>query len=306
MDKIQHKAISPEDYRKISIHSFAKQVNVNIITSIANFITSNSEYKAKKPAFDFDFPYIIEGILIFFCTKGKAKVRVNLFDYSVQKGSLLLVAPNSMLQPLAQSDDFRIEFLFFTFDFISSIQLTPEHGGIAKKIEAQPLLLPDEKTFNELLLTHQLIVSQCLSLNSYREEAVKSHLNGMIFQILQFYTKEFHEQKSIGLSRQDIIYRRFISLLFENYKKERSIQFYAEKLNLTPKYFSKIVKQANKLAATERIDEIVIMAAKALLKSSELTVAQISEELNFANPSFFGTYFRKKAGMSPAQYRKNG
>ena len=98
---------------------------------------------------------------------------------------------------------------------------------------------------------------------------------------------------------------KFAALLYEHYKTERSVQFYAEKLHLTPKYFSKTIMEVNGKSVLELIDEMVIMAAKALLKSSVLTVSQIADELNFANPSFFGTYFKKRAGFTPLQYREH-
>lgn len=291
------------DYKKISIQHLVKQVNINVITGIDNFIVSNQVDNQEEFVFNFDFPYIVEGILMIICREGKAKIRVNLFDQTIEKSSILLVVPNSLLQPLEQSDDFQVEFLFFTFDFVSNMQLAVELNEIGNKIEAHPLLLLDSITFNEFMMAHQLIVGQYLSPNRYREDSIKGYLYGMIFHIFHFYTGDFYGEKELAISRRDLIYKHFISLLFKYYKKERSVQFYADKLNLTPKYFSKIIKQASRLSALERIDEMVIMGAKALLKSTDLTVAQISEELNFATPSFFGTYFKKKVGMTPAQYR---
>lgn len=84
------------------------------------------------------------------------------------------------------------------------------------------------------------------------------------------------------------------------------MQFYADQLHLTPKYFSKLIKQSTGKTAGEWIDELVIVAAKGMLKSSNLTVAQISEELNFANPSFFGRYFKSKTGLTPKQFQSSG
>lgn len=65
-----------------------------------------------------------------------------------------------------------------------------------------------------------------------------------------------------------------------------------------------MIKEISGKTAGEWIDEMVLMGAKAMLKSSDLSVAQISDELNFASASFFGTYFKKLAGMTPMEYRK--
>jgi AraC-like DNA-binding protein len=76
-------------------------------------------------------------------------------------------------------------------------------------------------------------------------------------------------------------------------------------MSLTPKYFSKKVREASGKSVSQWIDEMVIMEAKAMLKSSNLTVLQISEKLNFPNASFFGSYFKKRTGISPIQYRES-
>lgn len=302
---MKNNTTSDNNFKKISIQNFANQVDINVTASIKNLIISeHKSKKAKEYMSDFDHPYIIEGILILFCKGGNAKVRINLFEHLLEKNAILIVVPNSIMQLVDKNAEFDVEFIFFTFDFISGIQLTLLRNA-GKKVESDPLVLLKEKVFNQLLLVHQVIVTQCQSLNPYREEAIRGYLNGMIFQVFEFYNGDYYENKMKAISRQDIIYKRFISLLFENYQKERSLNFYASKLNITPKHFSRVIKQANKLSATERIDEMVIMGAKALLKSTDLTIAQISEELNFATSSFFGTYFKKRVGMTPNRYRES-
>ncbi|WP_312900027.1 helix-turn-helix domain-containing protein, partial [Chryseobacterium taichungense] len=101
----------------------------------------------------------------------------------------------------------------------------------------------------------------------------------------------------------EALYKNFYSLLFIHYKKERSIKFYADKLNITPKYFSKIVKETSNKNASDIIDEMIVMGTKAALKCTNQSVQQISEEFNFPNASFFGTFFKRKTGVTPLQYR---
>ena len=56
----------------------------------------------------------------------------------------------------------------------------------------------------------------------------------------------------------------------------------------------------------EIISRMVIMDAKSQLKSTNLSIQEISDSLNFANMSFFGKYFKRYVGMSPLDYRNNG
>ena len=84
----------------------------------------------------------------------------------------------------------------------------------------------------------------------------------------------------------------------------RRLNFYADKLCLTPKYMSTIIRQTSGKTAGNWIDDYVLLEAKALLKSTNMTIQQISDELNFPSQSFFGKYFKRLTGVSPKEYKK--
>jgi YesN/AraC family two-component response regulator len=96
---------------------------------------------------------------------------------------------------------------------------------------------------------------------------------------------------------------KFMNLVQAHYKKERSLEYYADLLYLTPKHLAKVIKETTNKTANDWIDEHVILEAKALLKSTNMTAQQISEELNFSDQSFFGKYFKRHTGMSPRAYK---
>ena len=87
-------------------------------------------------------------------------------------------------------------------------------------------------------------------------------------------------------------------------KEKRSVSYYADKMFLTAKHLSTVVKEISGKTAGEWIDSLVVLEAKALLKSSELSIQEIADELHFANQSFFGKYFKHHTGMSPKEYRR--
>ena len=87
-------------------------------------------------------------------------------------------------------------------------------------------------------------------------------------------------------------------------KHERSVNFYADKLSLTPHYQSSVIRETSGQAVLQWINQAVILEAKVLLKHSNLLVFQISDELNFPNPSFFSKFFKRMTGMTPAEYQK--
>ena len=102
-----------------------------------------------------------------------------------------------------------------------------------------------------------------------------------------------------------MLVENFIDCVHKSYKKQRGMEFYADKLSLTPKYLSKLIKDNTGTSALEWIDNYVILEAKAFLKSTNMTIQQISDELNFPSQSFFGKYFKRHVGVSPKEYRNN-
>lgn len=290
--------------KRITIKDFPNQVHKNSITEMDGFVVSRGTTKSDEYIIDFAYPYIMDGFMLIFCRKGSGRIKINLKEYTVDKNSVIIASNNFIVQSMEQSDDLALDFVFFNFDFISDIKFHRQLSDIAQTIEQQARLILPADDFEELLHIHHLIVSQFNSVGDYRVAIVKNLLYAMIYKILQQYSIQNIKEQQKPKNREEEIYSQFISLLFTYYKTERSISFYAEKLHLTPKYFSKMLKKVDGISASQRIDEMVILGAKAMLKSSSLSIALISEELNFPNPSFFGTYFKKKVGLTPLAFRQ--
>jgi AraC-like DNA-binding protein len=104
----------------------------------------------------------------------------------------------------------------------------------------------------------------------------------------------------------DVLSKRFLELVKENFRTERQLKFYADHLFITPRYLSRIVKDCTGSSAADWIERYVVLEARALLKSTNMTIQQVSDELNFPSQTFFGKYFKRRVGMSPKQYRRLG
>lgn len=98
---------------------------------------------------------------------------------------------------------------------------------------------------------------------------------------------------------------QFINLVQQNFRKERFLEFYASKLEITPKHLSRTLKALTGNTAVEWIERYVILEAKVLLKSTNMSIQQIADDLNFPSQSFFGKYFKKNVGMSPKEFRNS-
>lgn len=291
-----------EKFGKISFDDSTMEKCPSIIK---NFIVSDNSIHVQDHFLDLRYPHIVEGITFAICTKGNSRIKINLQEYQITENMIISIIPGYIIEVISESDDLSIEFLFFTFDFIADLKLTMDLD-IPEKMGQMPCLKITEEETQSLLEFHSFIVKQYKKTDHlYREKIAKSLLYTLICEVMQLY----HNLKLVDgtrtKSRQEKIITQFIELLFKYHKQERSLNFYANKMSLTPKYLSKVIKDVTGKPILQWIDEMVIMAAKALLKTSNMTILQISEELNFANASFFGSFFRKRVGMTPIQYRES-
>ena len=103
--------------------------------------------------------------------------------------------------------------------------------------------------------------------------------------------------------RRNPLVDRFLVLVQKSFKEERQIEFYASQLGVTPKHLSRILKQTTGFTAADWIKNYILLEAKVMLKSSTLTMGQISTQLNFPSQSFFAKFFKNATGLTPKQYR---
>lgn len=96
---------------------------------------------------------------------------------------------------------------------------------------------------------------------------------------------------------------RFFNLLVKNFRKEKTVAYYAAELFVTPRHLSWVLKEVTGKTAGTLVDEMVIKEAKRLLTGHDLNISQVAGRLYFANSSFFGKYFKKQTGFSPSAYK---
>ena len=111
---------------------------------------------------------------------------------------------------------------------------------------------------------------------------------------------------SDNLSRASELMRQFASELVRSCHMQRSVEYYASKLGITPKYLSLVCKKQTGRNASKIIDDAVIGKAKELLAQPGLSILEVSERLNFVSQSFFGKYFKQRTGVSPSRYKALG
>lgn len=270
--------------------------------AIKDFIIT--DINRRMPPFLLEYPHRLDGIVFTICTKGWARFRVNMRELIIKPGTIVTILPGFIIEPIENSEDLSLETLFFSFDFISGLPLATDMDLLVRIEECPCLPISDEQARN-LLKFHTFIMEQYnRKEHLYRQEIARYLLFALIAEIGSLYT--LMEKNCAKLTRSEKLLSSFLILLRRHYKKEHGIAFYAGKLCLTPKYLTTTIKAITGKSAMAWIHEIVIVAAKAELKSTSKTILQISEELNFSDASLFCRFFRKHTGLTPKQYRESG
>ncbi len=246
---------------------------------------------------------ILDGVAFFICIKGTAKASINFRNYDVKPNTVLTILPNHIFKALERSEDFSNIMLIFSLDFISNL---PVHLELIKQIGANPCIQASDEDMEVLLDIYALLV-KLFNQKKYilREDIAKSMLYTLILQLKAILHNNISEQtQNEKPNRQIQLTEQFFKLLIENFKEERSCNFYADKLFVSTKYLSQVVREVTGESVFAWINKAVIIGIKRKLSSSDLSISQIADEFNFSNPSFFGRYFKKHTGMTPGKYRK--
>ncbi|SMC97247.1 AraC family transcriptional regulator [Pedobacter africanus] len=240
------------------------------------------------------------------CLEGSAKLVADLEDYRLLPGSLIVMPPETIRTWKLVSADYKEETLFFTAAFF----LETETALLAfKQFRFFQTEVPKViRLGGEVrILIRNLLqdIKKATGGHTLRKDAiVRSYIHILLNQVADLYDEYCPDDKT-ELTAAAKIVSDFKKLLIEKQLQLRSVNGYADILNVSAKHLSQTLKDQTGKTAGDWIHEALILEAKVRLKQTALTVAQIAEALNFSDPSLFGKYFRRYAGCSPAFYRKN-
>ena len=255
----------------------------------------------------FRFPSRLNALIIGVGTEGETSLTSNLQEFRLKKDSLFIFSPKHILQ-VQSNNRFKAHFIVIAPDFLKRINIdTKRMMPLFLQFGSLPCM---ELTHAESQSLRSFIsmVEQELkgSETDFSSEIIGGLIAATIYKvgdILTHYLTEHPEVDSPIHNRAEEYFKQFTELLGEHYKHERSVGFYARQLCITPKYLTTLIKRISGKSVSEWIDNYVILEAKTLLKYSNMSVQEIAYYLNFPNQSFFGSYFKRNAGMSPSQYK---
>lgn len=235
-----------------------------------------------------------------FVKKGACKCELNLIKYHLKAPCILSIKGNQILQKEYVSDDFEASFMVMSKRMVDSMFTYINSTSTFSFVNSTPFIQLRQEDV-EVLNSFYDDIRGLLK----KDKAVYGY-QSLIFTFVAFFYRNvcnLFDGKLLESISQGRISDQFISLVQKNFRTERFLDFYANKMAITSKHLSRTVKQQTGSTAVEWIERYVILEAKVMLRSSNMTIQQIADELHFPSQSFFGKYFKKKVGVSPKEYR---
>lgn len=236
-----------------------------------------------------DQPYRVDEGRVMMVTRGWVRVVINLEEQRLEQQSLIVLVADSIFEIQEWSDDFDLRaFTFKDLPLFTSIS------------QQTYLTLNDD----EWRLTNEYVE---LMWHETRYQPLQpeviTHLQTALLLELKRLADREENLRQQTATRQDKIFHQFLRLVNLYGLRERKIEFYADKLCVTPNHLGAVIKKASGLTVMQWLNRHAIQKAKVLLRYSDLPIWEVAERMNFANPSFFSKFFKREIGMTPAEYR---
>lgn len=247
-----------------------------------------------------------EHVLVMICTTGKIH-----FDYdgqltTVHNGELFLGVPGSVVSDYMVSPDFDCKLLAVKpTEVMASRERRTMIINSMLHIKAHPVAHLTESDAEDVSAYYDLICRRIRQAeHRYQNGEVSSLINAFLLRVVCILDSGLDVTETVSSVHGDQLVEKFVWMVNEDCGRNRPVEYYAERLNITPKYLSTLVRNTLGRTPTDVIKVVTMKEIKRRLRYSTDSIKQISIALNFPNTSFFGKYFKQHSGMTPNSYRK--
>lgn len=272
------------------------------------------DIKFEAPQNTLTYPCRLDGYMLIYCISGHIRLNVNLNEYDLKEGMAFFNLPGNLLRVNelvdAQEEGLHYVCIAMSKAFVNDLKIDMNKlftEGMS--LFEHPSVDMDRKE-KDIAGKYMELLGYLLSSDiPYKKEAICSVMSSVFYMLSGVWSRQttLKNESSVPsvTSRSRMVFDQFIKLVSQHYTKHRNVGFYADKLCLTPKYLSKLIKDASGRSAPEWIDSYVILEAKNLLKYSNSAIKEIVYTLNFPNQSVFYKFFKARTGLTPSEYRNS-
>lgn len=283
-----------------------------------NFFLANMHYYDAPELLElFRKPCRLDGYMGIFCFEGELSVEINLKTYQIKERSVIINVPGNIwrvnsIQP-RQLRKLRLALVAISRDFMSISRMN--YIQLYKRslsVFDNPCFSITEKEQAMLNKYYDLAHNLLLSCTGNIRAVLWGLISSCLFYFGRIWTEKIAAAENVvqvpattekRTRHYQLLLERFLDLVSEYHYRERRMAFYADKLCLTPKYLSRIIKNVSGRPGPDWIDSFVLLDAKNMLKYTKTPIKQIVSRLNFSSPSVFYKYFKTHTGLTPSEYR---
>lgn len=249
-------------------------------------------------------PTVLTDGLIIICRRGSVVLNVNFDTWSLHQDSVIILFPNDVVNISESSQDFLVEFLRYDSSVLREAsfkieQTVYDHLRHDRCRTGNPIVVDIINSMFALLKVY-FRQPECTTLQDITLLQLKSFFLGFYDYVYRFPLAVNRDKAS---SRMHEIFGRFMQCLEERFRESRDVQYYADLLNITPKYLGIIVRQITGHTAKTVISHYVMLQMKHALRDTNQTVQQLSYEFHFDDPAFLCRFFKSHTGQTPQGYR---
>ncbi|WP_312362406.1 helix-turn-helix domain-containing protein [Sphingobacterium sp.] len=240
-----------------------------------------------------------------YCQRGNIDFIFNEQKFCCKTGEFIFWLAGNNVSEIAFSANFSGTILFVEKDFLMD-NLPNLNLGIDAVVHHRinPILHPDDKKDKEKILKNfqSLYDKSCETSHTFYKEIMKLEMQLFVLDMWHIFLEQFaRHRRSL---QNGTLYERFTQLLEEYCMKEREVRFYAGELNITPKYLNQICKMNTGVPASQWIQRYAKERIMVLLRSKNLNISEIADEMGFSSYSFFTRYVKRLLGVTPSEYRE--
>jgi AraC-like DNA-binding protein len=240
------------------------------------------------------------------CTGGEGSFVFNEHCYHLEKNDLVVMPNPSRAKSLAAHPDMKVEWFAADNKFLAGLLPSNNYSiGGSISLNQNPVIKLDDRQAEILLEDfHRLRDRLDDRYLLFYREMMGSLCLTMMYDIFELHARR--EATDTHSDRTAYIVRQLADLLATGISRtEREVSYYAERLNVSPKYLSATVKRVTGNSVSSYINRATVPILKGLLDDERLSLTQIADRMNFTSLSYFSRYCTKHLGHSPSEYRRS-
>ncbi|MDQ1149883.1 AraC family transcriptional regulator [Sphingobacterium zeae] len=190
----------------------------------------------------------------------------------------------------------------FSIDYFQSFLLRTDYlerfSFLQGKIEHLIFILTEQYRNQATAILDQIIFAKT-------EQLSEDYIRTLLLQFILYIsigTEKEHLEKGNPYNHK--IFNSFQQLVEQQFKTTKLPSIYADQLFITPNHLNAICKSYIGQSAGEIIRNRIVLEAKRLLVNRNLNITEIADELQFKDNSYFTKFFKKSAGLTPEEFRK--